>query len=61
MMKRIIEILMKRDGNTEKEAKARLEEVKDMLVECNYDADETEKIMMEQLGLEMDYIEDILF
>lgn len=52
---------MKRDGNTEKEAKARLEEVKDMLVECNYDADETEKIMMEQLGLEMDYIEDILF
>lgn len=60
-MKRIIEILMKRDGNTEKEAKARLEEVKDMLVECNYDADETEKIMMEQLGLEMDYIEDILF
>ncbi|WP_419038239.1 hypothetical protein [Enterocloster bolteae] len=60
-MKRIIEILMKRDGNTEKEAKARLEEVKDMLVECNYDADETEKIMMEQIGLEMDYIEDILF
>ncbi|MFR2851995.1 hypothetical protein [Hungatella sp.] len=60
-MNRIIEILMKRDGNTEKEAKARLEEVKDMLVECNYDADETEKIMMEQLGLEMDYIEDILF
>lgn len=60
-MNRIIEILMKRDGNTEKEAKARLEEVKDMLVECNYDVDETEKIMMEQLGLEMDYIEDILF
>lgn len=60
-MNRIIEILMKRDGNTEKEAESRLEEVKDMLVECNYDADETEKIMMEQLGLEMDYIEDILF
>ena len=60
-MNRIIEILKKRDGKTEKEAKARLEEVKDMLVECNYDADETEKIMMEQLGLEMDYIEDILF
>ena len=52
---------MKRDGNTEKEAESRLDEVKNMLEECNYDADETEKIMMEQLGLEMDYIEDILF
>lgn len=60
-MNRIIEILMKRDGNTEKEAESRLDEVKNMLEECNYDADETEKIMMEQLGLEMDYIEDILF
>jgi len=60
-MNRIIEILMKRDGNTEKEAKERIKEVMDMFVECNYDADESEKIMMEQLGLEMDYIEDSLF
>lgn len=52
---------MKRDGNTEKEAEERVKEVMDMFVECNYDADESEKIMMEQLGLEMDYIEDILF
>lgn len=28
MMNRIIEILMKRDGNTEKEAESRLDEVK---------------------------------
>lgn len=34
-MKRVIEILMRRDGNTEKEA--------------------------EERGLEMDYIEDILY
>ncbi|RHB42317.1 hypothetical protein DW886_17555 [Enterocloster aldenensis] len=60
-MNRIIEILMKRDGNTEKEAEARLDEVKNMLIECNYHADESEVIIMEQLGLEMDYLEDILF
>jgi hypothetical protein len=61
MMNRIIEILMKRDGNTEKEAESRLDEVKNMLEECNYDADEAENIVLEQLGLEMDYLEDILF
>ncbi|WP_195637122.1 hypothetical protein [Enterocloster bolteae] len=60
-MNRIIEILMKRDGNTEKEAEARLDEVKNILEKCNYDADEAENIVLEQLGLEMDYIEDILF
>lgn len=60
-MNRIIEILMKRDGNTEKEAKERVKEVKDMLEECDYDPYEAEIIMMEELGLEMDYIEDILF
>jgi hypothetical protein len=52
---------MKRDGNTEKEAEARLDEVKNMLEECNYDVDEAENIVLEQLGLEMDYLEDILF
>ena len=60
-MNRIIEILMKRDGNTEKEAEARLDEVKNMLEECYYDVDEAENIVLEQLGLEMDYLEDILF
>lgn len=60
-MNRIIEILMKRDGNTEEEAKERVKEVKDMLEECDYDPCEAEIIMMEELGLEMDYIEDILF
>ena len=60
-MNRIIEILMKRDGNTEKEAEARLDEVKNMLEECKYDVDEAENIVLEQLGLEMDYLEDILF
>lgn len=60
-MNRIIEILMECDGNTEEEAKERVKEVKDMLEECDYDPYEAEIIMMEELGLEMDYIEDILF
>ena len=44
-----------------KRQEARLDEVKNMLEECNYDVDEAENIVLEQLGLEMDYLEDILF
>lgn len=59
-MNRIIDILMKRDGNTREEAIARVKETKDMMAECNYDPFESEEIFMEELGLEMDYIVDLL-
>lgn len=59
-MDKIIEILMKRDGNTKKEAEMRCKEVKDMLEDCNYDPGESEKIFMSQLGLEMDYVVEFL-
>lgn len=59
-MEQIIKILMRRDGNTRSEAKARCEDVKDMLEDCNYDPEESERIFMSQLGLEMDYMEDFL-
>ena len=60
-MEDIIKILMERDGDTEEEAIDRIEEVKKMMEECDYDPDEVENIVMENLGLEMDYILDLLY
>lgn len=56
-MNRIVEILMKRDDMTEDEANDLLDEVRDMILE---NSDSAEDIVLEQLGLEMDYIFDIL-
>lgn len=60
-MNKTVEVLMERDGLTEKEAKKRISEVYDMMAECNFDMLECEDIMYNELGLEMDYIFDILF
>lgn len=60
-MEEIIEILMKRDNNTREEAKLRIDEVKDLMESCSYDTDECEMIMRELLGLEMDYIDYLIF
>lgn len=59
-MNRIIDILMKRDGNTAREAQERFRNAQDMMEKCEYDPDESEEIMMSKLGLEMDYIMDFL-
>lgn len=60
-MEKIIKILMERDGNTRDEAKARCREVRDMIEDCGYDSFDSEEILMSQLGIEMDYIDDLLF
>lgn len=54
----VIRVLRERDGLTREEANERLEEVREMV----YDADpyEAEDILADELGLEMDYIFDIL-
>ena len=59
-MDKIIEILMRRDVYTKDEAISLLNEVKDMMKDCNYDPEESERIFMEELGLEPDYIIDLL-
>lgn len=59
-MNRAVHVLMERDGMTKDETTGLLNEVKSMLAECNYDPEESEDIMMSELGLEMDYIFDIL-
>lgn len=60
-MNRVVEILMRRDDLTQQEAEERVLEVKQMMEDCNYDSEECVDIMGDELGLEMDYIEDILF
>jgi hypothetical protein len=59
-MNRVVKILMDRDGLTQQEAKEQLNEVRQMLRDCNYDPMESEEIILSELGLEMDYIYDIV-
>ena len=59
-MNRIIEVLCHRDGISVKEAAARVKSVQEQLADANYDYDEVEDIMANELGLEMDYVMDLL-
>lgn len=58
-MERIINILMERDGLPREEATVQVEQVKDMILEAE-DLWEADAILMEQLGLEPDYMVDLL-
>jgi hypothetical protein len=60
MSKEIIKILMERDGLTEEEAEERVDEVREMFEDCEYNSTECELIMAEELGLEPDYVFDLL-
>ena len=60
-MEEIIKILMKRDGNTREEALSIIEDVREMMEECDYEPEECEDIFMSELGLELDYIPTFLF
>jgi hypothetical protein len=55
----VIRILMERDEMTREEAEETLDNVREMLSEA--DPWEAEDIIADELGLEMDYIFDILF
>ena len=60
MSKRIIKILMEREGVDEDEARELANEVREMLADCDYDPTECERIVAEELGLELDYIFDLI-
>jgi hypothetical protein len=60
MSKEIVRVLMERDGLTEDEAEERVDEVREMFEDCEYDSTECELIMAEELGLELDYVFDLL-
>lgn len=63
-MNRVVSILMKRDGITESEAKELVEEVRAEITQGVEDGiytyDDVECILASDLGLEMDYLVDIL-
>lgn len=56
----VVKILMNRDGLTEEEAIQAVKMVRDMIENCDYDPEQVEEIIMSELGLELDYISDIL-
>lgn len=60
MKNKVVDILMKRDDMSRTEAQERFNEVRDMIQGCNFDPLETEDILIEELGLEMDYIFEFL-
>lgn len=57
-MENVIEILMERDGISRQEAEELIDETRDLLLSS--DVWEADDIMADQLGLEPDYIMDIL-
>lgn len=59
-MNKVVEILMQRDSMTQEEAGDLLIQTRQELDDCNYDIEESEDIISSNLGLEMDYILDIL-
>jgi len=65
MVQPIKEVLIERDGMDDYEAKERVEEVQGVIQEVvsEYDANllELEEILMDELGLEPDYLDELLF
>lgn len=59
-VRRVAKILCARDGISMEEAIERIEQTREEMAECEYAPFECEDIMMSNLGLEMDYIFDIL-
>lgn len=58
---RVIKLIRNRDGCSAREAEGLIEQAVREMESCGYNSDECEDIMMNILGLEMDYIFDILY
>lgn len=59
-MNRVVSILMLRDNLTVEEATDMVEETRMLMENASYDSELVEDILMSQLGLEPDYIFDVL-
>ena len=57
---RVAAILCKRDNCTFAEAEELIQQTVEEIEACGYDPEDCETIMQSNLGLEMDYIHDIL-
>lgn len=62
-MERVVKILMERDGMSEADAKREvqnfIDDATDLLMEGDHEG--IEELLMDSLGLEPDYLEDLLF
>lgn len=58
--KTIVDILCNRDGCKIEEAEDRIDEAMRLMEEANFDPEACDEIMAEELGLEPDYIIDLL-
>lgn len=58
-MNKVVKILMERDGMTKKEAENLIEETREMILASS--STYADDIMLDMLGLEPDYIMDIIF
>jgi hypothetical protein len=56
-MNSIVKVLVERDGLTEKEAATRVIEARFRVI----NGEDPEEILMDEFGLEPDYIEDLVF
>jgi len=59
-MSEITDVLVKRDGISRKEAEAQVEDIRERIFSGEIDALEIDDVMLDELGLEPDYIEDLL-
>ena len=59
-MEKVIKILMERDGLKRHEAIEFIHEAQDAMESCGYDSYQCEEIMRDYLGLEMDYLFDLI-
>jgi len=59
--KRIVKILMERDKVTEEEAKRTVKLTRELVNEAIENGDDPDEIMMAELGLEPDYLDDLIF
>lgn len=59
-MNRIVKVLMDRDGLSEEEAKELFKSTAAMIAEALEDGMDPDEVLMDELGLEPDYMDDIL-
>ena len=59
-MNKIVQILMNRDDITEQEAEELINDAREAMEDCDYDPTECELILQQDLGLEPDYLFDII-
>lgn len=57
---RVVNILMKRDSMSREEASSLVDDVMEMVYDAVANGDDAEEIWMSELGLEPDYLMDLL-